>query len=65
MHNASVADGRQVPFHSPNYPVSPAGSQMPTKPGYPPPLGMRGTFSPNVTIGVPKKPFQQQQQEEG
>lgn len=48
-------EGRQVPFHNPNFPVSPAGSQMPGKPGFP---GMRGTVSPNVTIGLPKKPFQ-------
>ena len=52
-------------FPNSNYPVSPAGSQMAGKPGYASSLGMRGTVSPNVTIGMPKKPPYRQQQEEG
>ena len=53
-------------FPSTNYPVSPAGSQLANKANYPPSLGgMRGTVSPNVTIGMPKKPPYRHQEEGG
>ena len=68
MHNSNMADrGGQMPFANPSFPVRPAGSQMAPKPGFGSPLGMRGTVSPNVTIGsigLSKKQFQQQDEGE-
>ena len=59
-----MTDDRQMPFPNTSYPVSPVGSQMAGKtPGYSPALGMRGTVSPNVTIGMPKKPPYRSQEE--
>ena len=58
-----MVDERQMPFPNTNYPVSPAGSQIAGKPGFPPSIGMRGTVSPNVTIGMPKKqPYRPQEE---
>lgn len=57
-----MVDERQMPFPNTHYPVSPVGSQIATKPGYAQALGMRGTVSPNVTIGMPKKPYRPQEE---
>ena len=59
-----MAEERQMTFPNTNYPVSPAGSQMSSKANYPASIGgMRGTVSPNVTIGMPKKPPYRPQEE--
>ena len=60
----NMVDERQMPFPNTNFPVSPVGSQMAGKPGFAQSIGIRGTVSPNVTIGMPKKP-QYRPQEEG
>ena len=63
MQNTNIVDRPQMqPFPGPSFPVSPAGSQMSGKGSFGSPLSMRGTISPNVTIGLPKKQFPQQQQ---
>lgn len=58
-----MVDERQIPFPSANYPVSPVGSQMAGKPTFSPSMNLRGTVSPNVTIGMPKKqPYRPQEE---
>lgn len=58
-----MVDERQVTFPNANYPGGPQPPQMSGKPGYQPSHSMRGTLSPNVTIGMPKKPAFRQQEE--
>ena len=58
-----MVDERQMQFPNANFPVSPAGSQMAGKPGFAPSVAMRGTVSPNVTIGMPKKQAYRPQEE--